>query len=297
MAKYNRQILVPYLRDVCSMEMLCAKLSRENAKCRENIATLDKQVNLKVIDPAKPLRSDFEKEGDASSAIAVGIWTALFIGVGGWLLQWVPWLSIIPFGIAGIIIWVISKDAEADNEQEEKEFNSAMRRYEYKIKQNQQYREAIPQYRRTLNDEKQRLVKLDRQLAEAKVLRQKVYDVNIIPARYRNIHVAYYLYDYFDSYRENDLDKIIQTMLLDEIIQKMDRIISQNEEIILNQRVQMAMDEERDYRLAEHQRQELKAFARMERNQELQMDYQNMIARNQEVTNFFLAADYFRKSK
>ncbi|MBR2047546.1 MAG: hypothetical protein IJ960_03020 [Oscillospiraceae bacterium] len=75
----------------------------------------------------------------------------------------------------------------------------------------------------------------------------------------------------------------------------MDELIRQNQEIILNQRMQMAMQERQNRDIAENHRQEMKRLASMERNQELQMDYQNMIARNQEVTNFFLAADYLRK--
>lgn len=29
MAQYDRKILIPYLQDVCSMELLCAKITRE----------------------------------------------------------------------------------------------------------------------------------------------------------------------------------------------------------------------------------------------------------------------------
>ena len=91
------------------------------------------------------------------------------------------------------------------------------------------------------------------------------------------------------------MEKTIQTMLLDEIIQRLDKLIVQNQEIILNQRMQMAMQEQSDRMIAENHRREMKRLASMERNQELQMDYQQMIARNQEVTNFFLAAEYLRK--
>lgn len=59
--------------------------------------------------------------------------------------------------------------------------------------------------------------------------------------------------------------------------------------------MQMAMQEQSNRMIAENHRNEMKRLASMERNQEIQMDYQNMIARNQEVMNFFLAADYLRK--
>lgn len=134
-------------------------------------------------------------------------------------------------------------------------------------------------------------------MKEAEKLRSDTYSVNIIPSRYRTIHAAYYLYDYFESGRETDLDKIIQTMLLDEIIPRMDKLIMQNQEILLNQRRQLALQEQQNRAIAKNHREQMRRIARMERNQELQLDYQRMIERNQEVTNFFLAADYLERHR
>ena len=153
----------------------------------------------------------------------------------------------------------------------------------------------LPQYRNRLNEEKKQLSILKSQLVSAKMMRDNLYGVNVIPSKYRNIHAAYFLYDYFNSTRETDLDKIIQTMLLDEIIQKLDKIIAQNEEIILNQRMQLALQKQQNEMIAHNHREEMDRLARMERNQERQMDYQNMMVCNQKVTNFFLEADYLRK--
>ena len=74
-------------------------------------------------------------------------------------------------------------------------------------------------------------------LQEAKENLQSVYSVNIIPNKYRSVYVAYYLYDYINSSHETDIDRVLQTMLLDQIIAKLDKIIAQQEEIILNQRM------------------------------------------------------------
>lgn len=177
----------------------------------------------------------------------------------------------------------------------EKRYNEAVECHKKECAKQRANRESKPRWRENAQQWKNQENDLIRKLREAKALRNRVYSVNIIPARYRNIHAAYYLYDFFSTCRETDLEKTIQTMLLDEIIQKMDELIRQNQEIILNQRMQMAMQERQNRDIAENHRQEMKRLASMERNQELQMDYQNMIARNQEVTNFFLAADYLRK--
>lgn len=124
-----------------------------------------------------------------------------------------------------------------------------------------------------------------------------MYGVNIIPNKYRNPHAAYYLFDYFNSCRENDLDKVIQTMLLDDIIKRLDHIIAQNEEILLNQRYQIALQEGQNHMIAENHREQMLAIARMEANQQLQTDYQQMIVQNQAVTNFFLTYDFLTKKR
>ena len=121
------------------------------------------------------------------------------------------------------------------------------------------------------------------------------YGVNIIPNKYRDIYVAYYLYDYFSSSRETDLDKILQTMLLDQIVERLDRIIDQQEEIILNQRMAMALQEKQSEQLQQNHRAQLQAIARVEQNQQLQNDYLAMIDTNTRITNFFVTADYINK--
>lgn len=295
MASYDRRILVPYLQDVCTAEFLCCKLNREIDECRKRIANLNGQINRKVIDPVKPSLADCEEKGSASDSGAMIIWIFIFIGAGAWLWQWTPLGALVPIGIALIMIFGWISDDNAQQKSAQKKYETEMYWYEKEMQNNEVWRNNLPQYRIALQRERQYLDVLNQHLIEARSLRNEVYGVNIIPSKYRTVHVAYYLYDYFVSCRENDLDKIIQTMLLDEIIQKLDKIIMQNEEIILNQRIQQAMQEQQNRIQAEHQRKELQAFARMERNQELQMDYQHMIAKNQVVTNFLLAAEYLKK--
>lgn len=201
-------------------------------------------------------------------------------------------LSIVIFAIMGLPwIWEIKEEnerTERKNQEAEENYYRWCENYKKNIAQ-------LPLTQKQLQDKQQYLYTLNNRLRAAQKLRSDVYSVNIIPSRYRNIHAAYYLYDFFNSARETDLEKVIQTMLLDEIIQRLDRIIAQNEEIMLNQRMQLAMQERQNKMIAEHHREEMKSIARMEKNQQLQLDYQDMIAKNQMVTNFFLEADYLRK--
>lgn len=299
MASYDRRILVPYLQDVCTTELLCVKLTREIDECQKRIANLNGQINRKVTDPVKPRLADCEDNGSASDSggIAMIIWIFIFVGAGAWLWKWTPLGASVPIAIALIMLCGWISESNAQRKSAQKKYDTEMYWYEKKIQDNEAWRNNLPQYRIALQRERQYLDVLNQHLIEARSLRNDVYGVNIIPSKYRTVHVAYYLHDYFSTCRENDLDKIIQTMLLDEIVQRLDIIIMQNEEIILNQRIQLAMQEQQNRSLAEHQRKELQTLARMERNQELQMDYQHMIAKNQAVTNFLLAADYLRKTR
>lgn len=293
MAKYDRRILIPYLRDVCCVEMLCQKLEQDIQHARSESANYAYWANQEYKDPEAP---SWENYAASNSDLIRGIiMLIVFGGPGLLLLGFFPVLGIIGIGLGVLMFMLEYKNQQDSNEIAEKIYYEKVKEYKQECATQKSYRESKSMWRENAQQWKNQENDLIRKLREAKALRNRVYSVNIIPARYRNIHAAYYLYDFFSTCRETDLEKTIQTMLLDEIIQKMDELIRQNQEIILNQRMQMAMQERQNRDIAENHRQEMKRLASMERNQELQMDYQNMIARNQEVTNFFLAADYLRK--
>jgi len=183
-----------------------------------------------------------------------------------------------------------SEAAQRDYEREYEEYGKAVRF-------NKLLEENLPAQRSLLQQNTQKLNELKSKLHKARILRENIYDVNIIPTQYRDIYSAYYLYDYFKSGRENDLDKIIQTMLLDEIRRQLQTVVMQNEQILLNQRMQIALQEKNNEMLAANHEQEMRQLAKMESNQQLQKDYQKMIMENQMVTNFFLAEEHYIREK
>ena len=144
--------------------------------------------------------------------------------------------------------------------------------------------QIIPTYNNTLA-----------QLQEIKQNLTDAYSVNIIPNRYRTIYYAYYLYDYFSSCQETDLDRIIQTMLLDQIIAKLNQIIAQQTETILNQRMILAKQDAQMEALHENHNAHLRSLAQIEQNQALQTNYLDMLDTNTRITNFFVTADYINK--
>ena len=319
MANYDRSILVPYLQDVCSMELLCSRLSREISYKNHEIYQLSSKINQDVSKPSVPIKKNYFS-GSFTSYLLVLPFSILplFFGIRGlmngavwlenlataffgisWLIDRDGWLgklihiALIAFGIYMGFIFIFgtlfsrskSKDA----------YKTAVERYHQNCADFQQHQKQLPQWKHQQQEKFQQLLSLEQHQASAEALLKELYDVNIIPSRYRNIHAAYYLYDFFSTSKETDLEKVIQTMLLDEIIQKLDRIIAQNEQILLNQRISIALQTQNNKQMADNHHQQMQAIARMEQNQELQIDYQKMIAENQIVTNFLLAADYLYK--
>lgn len=203
-------------------------------------------------------------------------------------------------GVVGIIFSLIyflgaiaGASVNSQRKEEEKKrvkevYQSEKKKYENLLACANDYRSFLPAQ---INDYNAAVSYLQ----EAKEKLQSVYSANIIPNKYRSVYVAYYLYDYISSSHETDIDRVLQTMLLDQIIAKLDKIISQQEEIILNQRMQLA---KQDALLAQSKKQheeQMKAISNLEENQQMQNDYLAMTEANTRITNYFVTADYINK--
>lgn len=297
MANYDRRILVPYLQDVCCAEMLCRKLEQDMDYSKAEADKYAGWASGDYQDPARPNRDDYKSNVDLDGGCA-GVSGVLCL-VSGFIMMIVD-LGIIggPCMAVGVMLMMVWGAAFNKAEEEaSRRYMNDLNWYNNECAKRKEWRNSVSSWRMSLQYWREKENAARSCLQKAKELRTDLYGVNIIPSRYRNIHAAYYLYDYFDTGRETDLDKIIQTMLLDEIIQRMDKLIAQNQEIIINQRIQISQQEQQTRMIADNHREKMKRIAKMEQNQQLQLDYQDMIARNQKVTNFFLAADYFEKYK
>ena len=297
MAHYNRQILVPYLQDIYSVELLCEKLSRQFDVDEYRICQAELILNTKVSEPVPPYR---EKE-TSLSIIGVFFWVmavlcvvsllSLFLGLsnpkGG--KGFIVFMMVLGFVMFAFLGWVFNGAKEGEQQQAyERENNRYLRERDNFDKYKKERAEALT----IVSDCSAEQKFLKEKYSKAKELREKLYSANIIPSQYRNVYAAYYIYDYFSTSKETDLDKIIQTMLLEEIKQRLDRVIETQEEIILNQRRELALQQQNNKALAKQHLEAMNAIARLESNQELQLDYQQMIEGNTAATAFFAAANY-----
>ena len=294
MAQYNHEVLVNYLRDVYSMELLVRKIQENIYSTRKDIQH-EQAIVAKAESTPIPTENELSPKKDISPYLIAGFIT-LFISLGFFTLPTVGALSgllgisvsIAIFFWAGSVSSVNTESQEIERRIIKESFQNDIEEYENLLALANSYRAILPSQ---INDYNTTVSHLQ----EAKEKLQQVYSVNIIPNKYRTIYVAYYLYDYISSCRETDVDRVLQTMLLEQIIAKLDKIIAQQEEIILNQRMQLA---KQDYLIAQSKQQhteQMKILYGLEKNQQIQNDYLAMTEANTRITNYFVTADYINK--
>lgn len=294
MAQYNHEVLVNYLRDVYSMELLVRKIQENIYSTRKDIQH-EQAIVAKAESTPIPTENELSPKKDISPYLIAGFIT-LFISLGFFTLPTVgALLGLLGISVSiAIFFWAGSVSSDNTESQEierriiKESFQNDIEEYENLLALANSYRAILPSQ---INDYNTTVSHLQ----EAKEKLQQVYSVNIIPNKYRTIYVAYYLYDYISSGRETDVDRVLQTMLLEQIIAKLDKIIAQQEEIILNQRMQLA---KQDHLIAQSKQQhteQMKILYGLEKNQQIQNDYLAMTEANTRITNYFVTADYINK--
>ena len=297
MANYNHEVLVNYLRDVYSMELLVRKIEDDVHSTGEDVEYLQTLIEKADSTPVpqkgtiSPPKDIFPSLAKGCATLGILICLLLFSpdsGFLGLIAALCLYLSLGFFIYAGFIASNNDKKQKMEKEAVEETYQEEKKDYERMMALANEGRPDLPNQ---IDDYNAAVSHLQ----EAKEKLQSVYSVNIIPNKYRSVYVAYYLYDYISSSHETDIDRVLQTMLLDQIIAKLDKIIAQQEEIILNQRMQLA---KQDALLAQSKKQheeQMKAISNLEENQQMQNDYLAMTEANTRITSYFVTADYINK--
>ena len=128
------------------------------------------------------------------------------------------------------------------------------------------------------------------ELDTAKRLLQKAYNINIIPQQFRNIHAIWFIYDYYSTSTET-LSSAFLNCNLEKIKQKLDTIIEQQKEIIINQRILVAQNS----KMIELNQQTLHRLANIEQNTERAAQYAEIASNNAEACAWIGLATYIKK--
>lgn len=124
---------------------------------------------------------------------------------------------------------------------------------------------------------------------KANELLQEAYSINIIPQQYRNIHAIWFIHDFIKTSNES-LTTALLHCNLDEIKQKLDTIIYQQKEIIINQAIMMAQND----KLIEQNQSSLSKLASIEQNTERATKYAEIASNNAEACAWINLANYIK---
>lgn len=289
MARYNRDLLVPYLKSVCTLHLAKKRLEDRRYELEMHAERLEKGTyNPK---PGHAAREEISLGAFAAIIVALilallntvaGIgnvfWGSAEIGLTNLIMSLVFWIPL-------IIYFLYLKKKNKDND---KKHEADMERYGQLLQQNEQSKKKAISVRNEARMCQQECNRIESVL-------NKVYSANIIPSYYRNIYVSVYLYDWFSTSGADDLDHALSMFVLEEIKERLDRIIENQVRQLVNQEIMLS----NQYRSQEQQ----KSYERMMRNklnqisatQTEQLSYTRMIEGNTAAVAYFAAADYLRR--
>lgn len=305
MAKYNRDFLIPYLQNVCALHFAKRKCEdRYSSICYRIDSIFDEKYSIergakKIHKPSEPSKFLLILSRIYGFLAILGIIGNIMLWMSDWDLisKLLLFIFIAPPTILFTVIYPILRKKgvkefrynQITYEREQVQFEKTVSEYNKRIALNQQAREIeIPAL-------KSELPKCKREISIANDTLQKIYSANVIPRQYRNIYAAVYLYDWFSTSQADDLDMALNMFVLEEIKEKLDRIIENQMDIILNQRMMLTNQQrslEQQQRHSNMMRAKLNQIAA---SNEERNTYLSMIESNTAATAYFAAADYIRK--
>ncbi len=254
---FNREVLKNYLNNLQTLEFAKHKLE-------ENCRNIEYKINS----------LQHKNYGVRSRDNQGSLWGAFIIMGGGALIA--MWLNgllggalgilLVPAAvICGIISVIALVCAVAGCAQESS-------RYENETIRNQEQQKID-------EEEKAYLLSIlpvaQQDLERTEALLQEAYSINIIPAKYRNIYAAYFLYEYISTSTVSLSDALYHCDL-DEISRKLDVIIEQQQEIIMELARSNALNEQ----IIRQNEQTLKHAIAAENNTALAAQYSQISAVN-----------------
>lgn len=293
MARYSRTFLVSYLRDICSLYYTKQKLTSLIEKCNQEAEQIPLRARNSVVKP------HYENEASVSFPWQGGCGCAMAV----LCLIWIPIAIIdsaiyingtspaIPFTmmIAGICVFYYFRSIRKDKVNQIREANEAkLKQYEV---------DMWVAAEATKPDVDKICAKRDFYAAECEKvdeLLKKAYQANIIPGRYREMYAAVYLYDWFSNGLSDDLDMALNTFVLEVIKDKLDIIIKNQAEELINQRIMIANQQKSMEQQERHHRELMGKLDEIQTTEEERNSYLQMINANTATSAFYAQATYLR---
>lgn len=140
-----------------------------------------------------------------------------------------------------------------------------------------------------INQLKNDLVGITAEFEKVNELIGQAYNVNIIPQQFRNLYAVYYLSNFISTSNES-LSTALLHCDLNTIKQKLDEIIEQQQEIIINQALIIAQNE----KTQEQNRQQLQYLSSIEQNTDRAAQYAEIASINAKACAWIGVANYIK---
>ena len=140
-----------------------------------------------------------------------------------------------------------------------------------------------------IRPQQEKRANIQEEIRKATELLQEAYSINIIPQQFRNIYAIWFIHNYICTSNET-LTSAFLHCDMDSIKQKLDTIIDQQREIIMNQAILAAQNRQ----IMEQNQQSLSHLAAIEANTEMAAQYSQIAANNAEACAWIGVANYLR---
>lgn len=235
MAKYQRDFLVPYIKDMTALHLALHKLESRLEQLEQQKRSLEKGVHRSV-PPQKPCY----KITNGGFLVGVGLFTLMS---ALWLfimkIAIVGWIGI--FGglievTAGAVLYAHTAN---ENAFQDRNYNLRLMEYRKLECKNQQEREAIPGI-------KAEMAKCEAEIRQVQAALKAVHDADIIPEPFRNASAAIFLHSWFGKGAPSDLDAALNTYALVESNISLEQMIVSEGECLLSEYLHPAQPGEAD---------------------------------------------------
>lgn len=248
--EYDRKILVPYLTELYGAEVTYHALNNKALQYskiveyeKHNINNSHK-LNTYIQKPNKKL---INRKSALITLLLVSLPISIIvcfiishISVTKFIIQLIikifSDLAFVIFPFAFIFLWFgIAALIAPFLDKEINQRDSQMKQYNINTSTLEKEKAAIRYAQQNLPQHKKILEEILSELNKCKNILVHAYDLNIIPVQYRNLGSIAYLYEYFSTSQATNLDQVIQSMLLDDVRQRIQNIENKLNQIISNQ--------------------------------------------------------------
>lgn len=281
---FNRDVLINYLYNIRTLEFYYDKLARQ----KQNLVNRISQLGFRKLGEREGLSYTIGDIGLALICAGIGLVLGLIIG---WLKNtWVGDFFEIEDFMGGLSIFLIAASVLLV-------IGSFVYLIVKNINYNEEYEAALSKDKSRVlaelklrDDLSEKLCRIEEELKKTEEMRSEAYSLNIIPSKFRDIYGAYFLYD-FISTSTASLDSAFLHYDLDAIQQQLEKIISQQEEIILELSRANAYNEA----LVSQNKQLLNSAIQTETNTALAAQYSKVAAINSSVTAGIQLSEFLGK--